>query len=78
MAPSDLTTKPIVVTAWISAHFRSGGPRAEPETVWWRNVGASGVRGTGKQRKTTESRDYTDHKGPTYRPIRHDYLFLSV
>lgn len=51
-APPDLKEIPSVLRAlaW-QCLLLLRGPWAGPETVWWRNVGASGVRETGKQRK---------------------------
>lgn len=41
-----------------------GGPRPGPETVWRRNVGASGVTETGKKKKRSISRNWDPHRDP--------------
>lgn len=45
------------------------GPRAGPETVWWRNVGGQRDRKEQRQKKNKSP----GTSGSTCRPIRHDF-----
>ena len=62
----------LVLGTMPTATPRAGGPRAGPETVWWRNAGGQRDRKTQRQKKNKSP----GTSGSTCRPIHHDFNCL--